>query len=148
MIKIENSDQLIKYLENWDYGKTYFEDDIIKHYAAQLVYKEYREGKFSDFDNKENIIYIDDHKIMNYIDSNRITYEDTNGLNDLSYIIKNEFDENIKSFIVAIKSHSSSVDNFISNNSKNIDDLYNILDCPDGCYIEEIIEELGKLFEI
>ena len=139
MSKIENAEQLIKYLNNWDYGKTCFEDTIIYNYVINCEIH----GDFEEWD------YDVDNIPDSYIESKveQYSYEDTNGIDELDPIIVERFDSDIEDFINAIKNHITEVNTFIKNKSDDIDKLSKLLENPGKNYSDEILNEIINIIK-
>ena len=130
-MKIENAESLAKFLEDWDYGKDYFEEDIIRNYIIDCEI--HINGDSWDYDASN----IPDSVIEKQMRT--IKYEDTNGIDDLDVDIRNLFDEEIEEVCKAIRNNKDVIDALLKSNPTTSEKLMEIVNAPaDGEYTYEI----------
>lgn len=140
-MKIENAEQLAKYLEDWDYGEDCFADEIIRNYVIDNEIHTNGESWDYDADN------IPDSYIEKL--TKDFNYEDTNGIDDLDDNIRETFDEEIEEVCTAIRNNKDKVDSIIKANPTTSKELMQVIDAPkDGEYTYEIWTKIEKVLEL
>ena len=134
MKRIENAKEMVNYLKSWDYAETYYSDEVIEAYAIACELEE--NGEKWDFDS--------DNIPDSYLDLDSISYEDTNGLDDLRDDIREPFDADIDSFCTAIVNNEADVNNTLKSKF-NADNFWEVIGKPGENYVSEILDELTKV---
>lgn len=134
MKRIENAKEMVNYLKSWDYAETYYSDEVIEAYAIACELEE--NGEKWDFDS--------DNIPDSYLDLESISYEDTNGLDDLRDDIREPFDADIDSFCTAIVNNEADVNNMLKSKF-NADNFWEAIGKPGENYVSEILDELTKV---
>lgn len=140
-MKIENAEQLAKYLEDWDYGEDCFADEIIRNHVIDSEI--HLNGESWDYD-ADNIP-------ESYIEKLTVDfkYEDTNGIDDLDDNIRELFDEEIYEVCTAIRNNKDKVDSIIKSSPTTSKELMQVVDAPkDGEYTYEIWTKIEKVLEL
>lgn len=140
-MKIENAEQLAKYLEDWDYGEDCFADEIIRNHVIDSEI--HLNGESWDYD-ADNIPEPYIEKL-----TADFKYEDTNGIDDLDDNIRELFDEEIYEVCNAIRNNKDKVDSIIKSSPTTSKELMQVVDAPkDGEYTYEIWTKIEKVLEL
>ena len=134
-MKIETANDLISYLERFDYGEVFFKDEITTKYAERCLTRSGLIENFSLYD------------IECYADG--LDYSDTNGIDDLPDCIRDEFEKDLDIIIHYILKNKEEVTLLIKNNElfklHDIVNRYSIQFSNEG-YGEMILYYLANKF--
>lgn len=129
MIKIANVEDLIALLNNIDYwAKLLFKTKIIENYTRKCIQPTTNNYIFSE------------EELLRYANRNNISYEDTNGIDDLNEVTADNFKNDLATLVRLIKDNKEAVDTLIK--SHKLEKFYTVTKSNYNDFSEDGYDEI------